>query len=88
MQVNNNINAMQSYTNALNDNAKDIASTTNASATPEAQQAQSVNETTQSTGDITRDLTDNISIENGFDAQINSIQTQNEMYGTLLNITG
>ncbi|NLC27353.1 MAG: flagellar biosynthesis protein FlgE [Campylobacteraceae bacterium] len=35
---------------------------------------------------LAREMTDQISIENGFDAQIGSIQTKDEMIGSLLNI--
>ncbi len=37
---------------------------------------------------VSRLLTDNISLENGIDAQINSIKTQEEVMGTLLDIIG
>lgn len=37
---------------------------------------------------LSRELTDQISIENGFDAQIRSIQTKDEMIGSLLDMRG
>lgn len=85
MQVGSNINAMQNYTSEMNQNANSIAqTTTNATQgldTPPSEQAQEVSQ-----GDIARDLTDQISIENGFDAQIKSVQTQDQMAGTLFDM--
>ena len=38
--------------------------------------------------DITKEITDQIKIEDGFQAQAPVIKTQNEMFGTLLDIKG
>ncbi len=37
---------------------------------------------------LTKEITNQISIEDGFDAQVPVIQTQDAMLGTLLNIKG
>lgn len=86
MQVGNNVNSMQNYTNDMNNNANSIAqTTTNAiSGLQSPEQAQNVS----ASQDIARDLTDQISIEGGFDAQIKSIQTQDQMTGSLIDISG
>lgn len=86
MQIGSNINAMQNYMSEMNQNATSIAqTTTNAiEGQQEPQEAQEVS----ASQDITRDLTDQISIENGFDAQINSVQTQDDIMGTLIDMRG
>lgn len=73
MEVNNNINAMQNQFNQLNQNAQSI---TDAGLKANGSE------------DVGRVLTDNISLENGIDAQIASIKTEDEVFGTLLDIKG
>lgn len=79
-----NVNAMNSYTNQLNQNADKLAQTTTNAVENGNSQVQSVDQT-EETNDLGRILTDNISIENGFDAQVRSIQTQDEVLGTLFD---
>ena len=43
---------------------------------------------TQKPTNITKEITDQITIEDGFDAQAPAIKTQNEMFGALLDIKG
>lgn len=73
MEISNNINSMQNHFNQLDKNSTTIA---NSSLQPEK------------SDNIARSLTDNISLENGIDAQIASIQTKDEVFGTLLDIVG
>jgi len=49
---------------------------------------QAVQSPTNGPTQISRELTDQISVENGFDAQIRSIQTKDEMIGSLLDMRG
>lgn len=77
MQIDNNVNAMKTYSQDMDKNAQNIASKTTNSLNEGANQANS---------GITRDLTDSISTQNGFDAQVKSINTQNQMMGNMLDI--
>jgi flagellar hook protein FlgE len=43
---------------------------------------------TQKPTDISKEITNQIVIEDGFDAQIPVIKTEDEMIGTLLNLKG
>lgn len=47
---------------------------------------QAVSASTQAPTSIAREMTDQISVENGFDAQVRSIQTQDDALGTMLDI--
>jgi flagellar hook protein FlgE len=47
---------------------------------------QAVQSPTNGPTQLSRELTDQISVENGFDAQVRSIQTQDEMHGSLLDM--
>lgn len=85
MEISNNINAMQTYSNRLNDNAQELANAAFEN------QAKTTNENTtaaneENSNDIARNLTDNISLQNGLDAQVRSINTSNQILGTVLDI--
>lgn len=83
MEISGNINAIGAYTNRLNDNAQELASETFQN---EATDMPTVTQANSNNSDITRNLTDNISIQNGFDAQIRSINANDEILGTMLDI--
>ncbi len=73
MEIYSNVNTIQNQMNQFNNNASKIAN---------------AGESVEKSSDISKPLTDNISLENGLDAQVNSIKTQDEMIGSLLNIVG
>lgn len=73
MEISNNVNAIQNQLTQLNDNASSISN---------------AGLNTNASEDITRALTDNISLENGIDAQIASISTQDDVLGMLLDVLG
>ncbi len=73
MEIYSNVNTIQNQMNQFNNNASKIAN---------------AGESLEKSSDISKPLTDNISLENGLDAQVNSIKTQDEMIGSLLNIVG
>ncbi len=78
MQISSNINMIQNQMSQLNSNATELSSVGLVSENTNANES----------SDATRVLTDNISLENGLDAQINSIKTQDEMIGNTLDIVG
>jgi flagellar basal body rod protein FlgG len=43
---------------------------------------------TQNPTSLAREMTDQISVENGFEAQVRSIQTKDAMLGSLLDVRG
>ena len=94
MQVNQS--AMGAYSNFMANNAQNVANvnTDGYEATRTVFQnngtgdVSAVSETTGSSTSLARELTDQISIENGFDAQVRSISTQDEILGTLFDMKG
>lgn len=76
MEISNNLQALQAYSAKLDENASDLSQASFELADSQKEQ----------TGDIARNLTDNISLQNGFDAQVRSIDTKNEILGTVLDI--
>lgn len=92
MQVNQN--SMMAHTQYMNASAQNVANVN-------TEDYQALQTTLQSSGEgniqavseqvdrgteLSRDLTDQITIEGGFDAQVRSIKTQDEILGTLLDI--
>ncbi len=92
MQV--NVSSMGAHTDFLASNANNIANVNtnpfNANQVVLDNSAQgnvkAVVSSTNSPTELSRELTDQIVIENGFDAQIRSIKTEDEMVGTLLDM--
>jgi flagellar hook protein FlgE len=87
-----NANAMQSHQILMDINANNIANINNNNFTAkEGRINNNLNvssiDTSKST-DIAKEITNQITIENGFEAQIPVITTEDEMLGTLLNIKG
>lgn len=92
MQV-DNLSSIYDHMNNFNQNAQKIAEVTthhfDANDVQPNQDTQNIqNAQNTSHEDLSRVLTDNISLENGFDAQIKSIQTQNQVLGGLFDIRG
>lgn len=84
MDINNNMNAMNSYTNQLTQNADKLNQITTNGLESNNAQTPLVSET-DAPSSVGRILTDNISLENGFDAQVRSIQAKDEVLGTLFD---
>ena len=92
MQV--NVNSMNAHVNWLNSNANNIANVNtkdhNATRTVLENNTQSsveaVNSKTNKETNLSKELTNQIPIEKGFDAQVKAIKTQEEMMGGILNI--
>ncbi len=78
MNITPNTNAMNTFQTNVNQNAHDMAVTTTKSLDEENRY--------DGTKDIGRLLTDDIVNQDAFEAQTKPIQTQNEMYGTLLDM--
>lgn len=92
MQVNQN--SMVAHANYMAANAQNVANvnTEDYQALQTTLQSkgegsvQAISDTLERGTDLSRDLTDQITIEGGFDAQVRSIKTQDEILGTLLDI--
>ena len=94
MQVNQN--AMNAYNDFMASSARNVANVNTegyeASRTVFESfgegDVSAVSASTSKPTQLARDFTDQISIENGFDAQVKSISTKDEMLGTLLDMKG
>ena len=75
--ISSNINSLQTNQTFMNNNAHNVANTTKASD----------NGSEKSQTDLSKELTDQIVIENVNDANVASIKTQDQMFGSLLDIT-
>jgi len=92
MQV--NVNSMNAHTNWLNSNANNIANVNtkdnNATRTVLENNTQgsveAVNSKTNKETNLSKELTNQIPIEKGFDAQVKAVKTQEKMMGGILNI--
>jgi len=90
--MNINTTSMQAHQTLMNINANNIANVNNDNYTAKDGRIGdnlevSSTDTNQPT-DITKEITNQISIEDGFQAQAPVIKTEDEMIGTLLNIKG
>lgn len=91
MQINDNVNAMRNFTTQMNQNADNMTQTTVGNlgnATDSKEAVTQAEQTNYQKDDVSRILTDEITIENGLDAQIRSVNTQNQMLGSLLDTSG
>ena len=90
MQINST--SMQSHQTLMNINANNIANVNTQYFTAKegriGNNLEVNNIDTNQPTNITKEITNQINIEDGFDAQVPAIKTQNEMYGTLLDIKG
>ncbi len=94
MNISSNVNSLMANQTYMNNNASNIANvntqdykatqTTISSDENGAIQAQSTK--TQSETDLSKELTDQIIIENVQEANVNTIKTQDQMTGSLLDI--
>ncbi len=93
MQV--NANSMMAHQNWMSNNANNIANINsdnfNSTATtiqnPSEGSVQAVSSTTSSSTDLTREITEQIPIEKGFNAQAAAIKTQEQMIGSLIDLS-
>lgn len=93
MQINSN--SMMAHIAWMNTNANNIANVNTAdfSASSTTIQAQDINSlqavsnVSESGTDLAKDLSEQIPIEKGFSAQVSAIKTQEEMIGSLLDIS-
>jgi len=87
-----NSTSMQSHQMLMNINANNIANVNNddynATEGRIGNDLVVSNTKTEQSTDITKEITNQISIENGFELQTSIIQTQEAMIGTLLNLKG
>ncbi|WP_127680542.1 flagellar basal body rod C-terminal domain-containing protein [Nautilia sp. PV-1] len=88
--INTNLNSLQAHQTLMDINANNVANVntedfkaTNAHIVDRLEISA---DTSQSGTDLTKELTDQIVIEDGFKAQIPAIKTQDEMTKTLLDI--
>jgi len=99
MNILNSVASMQAHSAFANQNAQNIAnsntegfvpSNTNISeqnSSPRASFSKAQdNGTVQSQTDLTKEITDQVLITNGFDANASAIKTQNQMLGTILDM--
>lgn len=77
MEINNNVNAMQIESQRLNELAKDINKSTSMIGDPELQKV---------TDDLINSIAKQIPTQISYEANGKSIQTQDEVMGSLLNI--
>lgn len=75
MQIANSVNALQTITQAFNDNAAEIASNTTASLNGESPK-----------GDLLTNVTNLITLPAAQEANVKAIQSADEMLGSLLDI--
>ena len=84
-----NINSLQSHQKLLNNNANNIANINTKNYTPQQAHIENnlqVNYSKEDKLDLSKEITEQIIIENGFKAQIPAIKTQDEITKTILDI--
>lgn len=100
MNISSNISSLQANQTFANNNAHNIANvnsdgfiptnTTISQSTPSSVTANSTpaddTQSTKSQTDLSKELTDQVTIENVQGANVAAIKTQNELFGTLLDI--
>ncbi|QCI28311.1 flagellar basal body rod C-terminal domain-containing protein [Caminibacter pacificus] len=90
MNISNNVNSLIAHQTLMDINANNVANvnTENFNATDAkiVDKLEISSRDTQKPTDLTKELTDQIVIEEGFKAQIPAIKTQDEMTKTLLDI--
>ncbi|WP_457563565.1 flagellar basal body rod C-terminal domain-containing protein [Caminibacter pacificus] len=90
MNISNNVNSLIAHQTLMDINANNVANvnTENFNATDAkiVDKLEISSRDTQKPTDLTKELTDQIVIEEGFKAQVPAIKTQDEMTKTLLDI--
>jgi len=76
-----------SANNVANVNTTDFTATSTTIQNPVEGSVQAVSSTTNSPTDLAREFTDQIEIQNVFDANASVIKTQDEMLGSLIDLT-
>jgi len=90
MNINNNVNSLLAHQTLMDINANNVANVNtedfNSVEAKIVDKLEISASDTKSPTDLTKELTDQIVIEDGFKAQIPAIKTQDEMTKTLLDI--
>jgi len=87
-----NINSINIHQTLMDISANNVANSTNQNYTAKNGRIENNLELnvidTKKATDISKEITEEIKIQNGFDAQIPVIKTENQMLGTILDIKG
>jgi len=99
MNISTNVASMQAHSAYVNQNANNIANVnsngfvpsntniTEQNSSPRASFSKADNSgSVRSQTDLTKEITNQVLITNGFDANANAIKTQNQMLGTVLDM--
>jgi len=76
--ISSNVNSLQTNQTFMNNNAHNIANSNTKASDDSSEKSQT---------NLAKELTDQIVIENVNDANVASIKTQDQMFGSLLDIT-